>query len=288
MRKKKLSGLLSTGFIVLVFLIGVCLVAYPTVSNWWNERQASHAIDDYHSTVYSLDAEDQEILYQGALAYNKYIESDPEHWFPDEAEKAIYNSTLNVSGDGVMGYLTVPKLEINMPIYHGTGDEALQLGVGHMEGSSLPIGGEGTHCVLSGHTGLASAKLFTKLDQMEVGDTFTLSVLSEELTYQVVDIMVKLPEEMEFLEIQPFNDYCTLLTCTPYGVNTHRLLVRGERVKIPAAPSVPEPVIPEPPVEQGLVVPGIVLWLILILLILLLALFAVGLYREFHQKKGGG
>lgn len=235
MAKKSKSSILFTLLITVMFLVGIGLLLYPTVSNWWNEMHSSKTIDDYQSLVYSLDAEQSEILYQGAAAFNKYIVSHPDRWHLLEEDLAIYEKTLDVTGTGIMGYLDVPKIGIEMPIYHGTEEEVLQLGVGHMEGSTLPIGGPGTHCVLSGHTGLASAKLFTKLDQMEVGDTFTVSVLNEILTYQVVDIFVKLPEEMEALDIVDGKDYCTLLTCTPYGVNSHRLLVRGERVETPPA-----------------------------------------------------
>ena len=229
------KNILSTLLIASMFLAGIVLLLYPTVSNWWNKRHSSRTIDDYQSIVYTLDAEQSEILYQGAMAFNKYIASHPDRWHLLKEDLEIYEKTLDVTGTGIMGYLDVPKIGLEMPIYHGTKEEVLQLGVGHMEGSTLPIGGPSTHCVLSGHTGLASAKLFTKLDQLENGDIFTVSVLNKTLTYQVVDILIKLPDEMEALDIVDGKDYCTLLTCTPYGVNSHRLLVRGERVEIPPA-----------------------------------------------------
>lgn len=205
---------------------------YPTVSNWWNERNQSYAIKNFEEHVTELDHEKCEELFASAQEYNAKLRtlSSPFRYY-----KQIegYEDQLNIAGNGVIGSVTIDKIHVRLPIYHGTNADVLNVGIGHLEGSSLPVGGESTHSVLSGHRGLPSSKLFSDLDKMEIGDIFTVSVLDRTLTYQVDQILVVEPEEMEHLAVVEGKDYCTLLTCTPYGINTHRLLVRGTRIENP-------------------------------------------------------
>lgn len=231
--KKKLWSYLSTAFIILTFLSGAGLLLYPTVSNWWNVRHSSKLIDGYEQSVNLLSQQEEDTILQSARAYNEFLFGNPLRFKPTQRETDIYMSNLNISKNGIMGNLSIPSLDINIPIYHTTDESVMQVGIGHMEGSSLPVGGENTHCVLSGHTGLASAKLLTNLKDMEVGETFTLSVLSKNLTYEVDAINIVLPDDLSLIDIEKGKDYCTILTCTPYGLNTHRLLVRGKRIETP-------------------------------------------------------
>ncbi len=215
--------------LVLVFIAGLSLLLYPTVANWWNNRVQSRAVASYNA---SLSKVSYHQYWSAARAYNERLAADPDRFHITQSPAAMdeYNSLLNVAGSGIMGRIKVPKLNIEFPIYHGTSEGVLQIAIGHIEGTSLPTGGKGTHCALSGHRGLPSAMLFTELDEMEIGDTFMLYVLDEVLTYQVDQILTVLPHEMDGLAIDPEEDYCTLVTCTPYGINSHRLLVRGVRV----------------------------------------------------------
>ena len=221
----------STLLLIVALLIGLSLLLYPTVSNYWNQFHQSRAIATYTDAVVALDEDAYAQLWQDAQAYNQELLRLQDRFIPTEEETARYNALLNVAGNGIMGYIEIPAIGVSLPIYHGTSDTVLQIAVGHIEGSSLPVGGLGTHCVLSGHRGLPSAKLFTDLDQLAVGDLFTLRVLDEVLTYQVDQIHIVLPYELDLLEPDPDLDLCTLVTCTPYGVNSHRLLVRGVRVE---------------------------------------------------------
>lgn len=221
---------LSTISLVLVLLIGFSLLLYPTVSDSWNSFHQSRAIVSYNDTVDSLDAAAYDQLWADARAYNAALTKDLQRFVMDDQQRAQYESLLNVAGNGIMGYIEIPSLGVSLPVYHGTGEAVLQVAVGHIEGTSLPIGGAGTHTALSGHRGLPSAKLFTELDRLAVGDGFMLHVLDETLTYEVDQILTVLPDDMSALAIDPAQDYCTLVTCTPYGVNSHRLLVRGRRV----------------------------------------------------------
>ena len=222
---------LSTIALILVLLIGLSLLLYPTFSEYWNSFHSSRAIVNYAESVTQLDDASYDQVWADARAYNAALPEKAMRFFMDEAEKEVYESLLNVSGNGIMGYIEIPRINCTLPIYHGTDEAVLQVAIGHIEGSSLPTGGTGTHCVLSGHRGLPSAKLFTNLDQMAAGDRFMLHVLDEVLTYEVGQILIVLPEEVEALEIDPEQDFCTLVTCTPYGINTHRMLVRGHRVE---------------------------------------------------------
>ena len=222
---------ISTIFIILIFLVGLGFISYPTVSNLWNQAHQSRAIATYSKQVEKLDDSENKKMLKAARKYNKSLLKKSDHWKLSKKDKKKYESLLDVSGTGIMGYIEVPKIDCSLPIYHGTDEGALQIAIGHLEGSSLPVGGKNTHCVLSGHRGLPSARLFTDLDQMEEGDIFILNILGRKLAYEVDQIRVVLPEEMSDLEVIEGKDLCTLVTCTPYGINTHRLLVRGHRTK---------------------------------------------------------
>lgn len=227
MKKKHISTII----IALIFLAGLGFLLYPTVSNLWNRAHQSRAIATYTKQVENLDDSQNKEMLKAARKYNKSLLKKSDHWKLSKKDKKKYESLLDVSGTGIMGYIEVPKIDCSLPIYHGTDEGALQIAIGHLEGSSLPVGGKSTHCVLSGHRGLPSARLFTDLDQMEEGDVFVLNVLGRKLAYEVDQIKVVLPDEMSDLEIVQGKDLCTLVTCTPYGINTHRLLVRGHRTK---------------------------------------------------------
>ena len=222
---------ISTIFIILIFLVGLGFISYPTMSNLWNQAHQSRAIATYSKQVEKLDDSENKKMLKAARKYNKSLLKKSDHWKLSKKDKKKYESLLDISGTGIMGYIEVPKIDCSLPIYHGTDEGALQIAIGHLEGSSLPVGGKSTHCVLSGHRGLPSARLFTDLDQMEEGDIFILNILGRKLAYEVDQIRVVLPEEMSDLEIEEGKDLCTLVTCTPYGINTHRLLVRGHRTE---------------------------------------------------------
>ncbi|MCD7751618.1 MAG: class C sortase [Lachnospiraceae bacterium] len=232
-RQKKKNDRITTLVLIGIFIVGVLILAYPSVSNWWNSKVQSRAVAVYDEAVAALNEVDYTAYFEAAEAYNAEL-------FEIGSANAIANvelvdedywDLLDVGGTGVMGYITIDKINVQLPIYHGTSDSVLSAGAGHLEGTSLPVGGESTHTVISAHRGLPSSLLFTNLDQLEVGDTFTLTVLDQVLTYEVDQISIVLPDEIENLYIEEGKDYCTLLTCTPYGINTHRLLVRGVRVE---------------------------------------------------------
>lgn len=220
----------STILLVLVFLVGLSVMLYPTVSDAVNQAHQTRAVVDYEHSVQNMDEKDYSQWFSKAESYNLALASDPEMLYRP-SELPNYSGTLDVTGTGIMGYLSIPKINVSLPIYHGTEDTVLQVGVGHLEGSSFPIGGKSTHAVLSAHRGLPSARLFTDLDKLEVGDTFEVTVLNRVLTYEVDNISIVLPEEAEGLLVQPGKDLVTLMTCTPYGINSHRLLVRGRRIE---------------------------------------------------------
>lgn len=213
----------------LLLIIGLSLLLYPTVSNYWNSMHQSRAIAGYRETVSTLDKAEYDEIWSDALNYNKNINRLNVSELTD-AQRQEYLQQLDVTGNGIMGYIDIPDINCSLPVYHGTSESVLQVAVGHLEGSSLPVGGKGSHCVLSGHRGLPSAKLFTNLDQLKEGDVFFLSILDEQLAYEVDQISVVLPEDVAQLTFVDGQDYCTLVTCTPYGVNSHRLLVRGHRI----------------------------------------------------------
>ena len=228
---KKKTSTLITILLILILLAGLSLLLYPTVSDYWNSFHQSRAIASYAEQVAEIDSDTYEQLWADAQAYNRSLIGKVGRYDMTDEERAKYESLLDVSGNGIIGYIEIPTIKCSLPIYHGTDEAILQIAVGHIEGTSLPVGGSGTHCVLSGHRGLPSARLFTDLDKMVVGDTFMMRVLDETLTYEVDQIRIVLPNEMDDLEIEEGKDYCTLVTCTPYGINSHRLLVRGHRIE---------------------------------------------------------
>ena len=241
--KKKKKYRVSNLILVLIMLIGAGIAGYPAFSEYWNSMHQSRAIMGYAERVAELSNEEYEVVWKDALEYNRRLSQDPNQWDMLDEETDDYERQLNVDGTGNMGFVSIPKIDVNLPVYHGTSDAVLQTSIGHIDGTSLPCGSVhpdpddfsevefGSHSVLSGHRGLPSAKLFSELDAMEVGDVFYLTILDQTLTYQVDDVSVILPEDSSSLGIIPGKDYCTLMTCTPYGINTHRLLVRGVRVE---------------------------------------------------------
>lgn len=222
---------LSTIILILVFLTGLSLLLYPTVSDYWNSFHQSRAIATYASEVAELDSDIYDEMWAVAQDYNRRLAQRKDPLTQSAEDLTEYESLLDIAGSGVMGYIEIPELKVSLPIYHGVDEGVLQIAVGHIPGTSLPTGGNGTHSVLSGHRGLPSAKLFTNLDQLREGDVFLLRVLDETLTYEVDQILIVEPQEVAALTIDPDQDYCTLVTCTPYGINTHRLLVRGHRIE---------------------------------------------------------
>ena len=224
--KKKLPTIL----LVLVFLTGVALLLYPTFADWWNSFHQSRAVASYMDSVSELDTERYEEILAEADAYNQKLVETGIIWTLDEEQLEEYNKQLNINESGIMGYIDIPKISITLPVYHGVDEAVLQVAIGHIAGSSLPVGGENTHCIVSGHRGLPSARLFTDLDKLVDGDTFTMTVLNRTVTYQVDQVRIVEPTDVSDLQIVEGKDYCTLVTCTPYGINTHRLLVRGHRV----------------------------------------------------------
>lgn len=226
MKKKNSSNII----LILVFLVGLSLLLYPTISDYWNSFHQTRAVATYTEQVAQLDDDEYEKIWQAAEEYNeRLLERSNEFYLSDE-QKAEYEAMLNVADNGVIGYIEIPVIDCLLPVYHGTEDVVLQIAIGHLEWSSLPVGGENTHTVLSGHRGLPSAKLFTNLDKLVEGDVFMLNVLDEVLTYEVDQILIVEPDQLDDLKIEEGQDYCTLMTCTPYGINSHRLLVRGHRI----------------------------------------------------------
>ena len=217
-------------FLVLMLFVGICGLLYPSVSQYWNSKTQTRAVENYREILESLKPEDYQLYFEEAEAYNAALNalSSP---LTDYHTLTEYNKILNVKGNGIMGYITIPKIGIELPLYHGVSAEVLNVACGHIEGTSLPIGGENTHSVLSAHRGLPHAKMFTDLDKLELGDTFQIVILDRTFTYQVDQIKVVRPSEVDDIRIVQGEDLCTLITCTPYGVNSHRLLVRGTRIE---------------------------------------------------------
>lgn len=230
-KNNKIGEKFTSILYIIILLVGAGFLLYPSFSDYYNSFHQSKAISSYVETISSITEEEHEQMILDAKNYNRQLQGNSRRWSMTDEEREEYNKLLDVSGTGMFGYIEIPKINVSLPIYHGTSDTVLQTAIGHVEGSSFPIGGEGTHSVLSGHRGLPSAKLFTDLDKLEVGDEFYLIILDEVLTYEVDKILIVLPNEMNSLEIFNKEDYCTLVTCTPYSVNTHRLLVRGKRIE---------------------------------------------------------
>lgn len=228
---KRKANHITTIVLVLILLVGLSLLLYPSVSDYWNSFHSSRAISAYAEDVANLDEAQYEEMWSAARAYNRALAERSTNFALSDAQKEEYEKLLDISGVGIMGYLEIPELNMSLPIYYGTEESVLQIAAGHLEWSSLPVGGESSHCVISGHRGLPSAKLFTDLDKLQEGDVFVLRVLDEVLTYEVDQIRVVEPSQVSDLEIVEGSDLCTLVTCTPYGINTHRLLVRGHRIE---------------------------------------------------------
>ena len=279
--RRRLGNILLT----LAFVVGIALLAYPSFSDWWNTFHQTRAIAGYTAKVANMDREDFDRMWAEAEAFNEYLAKKPNRFNLTPEELATYNSILDVTGTGIMGYIDIPSIKISLPIYHGTDESILQIAIGHIAGTSFPIGGEGTHAAVSGHRGLPSARLFTDIDKLQACDKFLLQMLDRTLTYEVDQIRIVLPQELQDLEIDPYQDYVTLITCTPYGVNTHRLLVRGHRVdndntdatRITADAMRFEPVIVAPLVAAPI--------LLVLLIILLVSTSKWNRQRKRHRSK---
>lgn len=227
----KKSSKLSNILLILMLIIGLSLLLYPSFSEWWNARYQARAINSYSEQVAHIDNDRYRELWESARAYNASLLERKNNFILTDEQKAAYNSELDFHDSGIMGYIEIPSIDVTLSVYHSTDDAVLSVAVGHLEWTSLPTGGPSTHCVLSSHRGLPSARLFTDLDKLRVGDYFILHILDEELTYEVDQILIVEPSDTKDLLIEEGKDLCTLLTCTPYGVNSHRLLVRGHRVE---------------------------------------------------------
>ena len=259
----------STIILILVFFVGLSVMLYPTISDYVNQRNQSRAVASYAQDVDKMTDADYSAYFDAADAFNAQVAANENALYrPDQLTG--YNDTLDITGTGIMGYITISKIGVELPIYHGTGDSVLQIAAGHLEGTSLPVGGESTHAVISAHRGLPSAKLFTDLDKLREGDTFLLRVLDEILTYEVDQILIVEPQDTAALEIVEGQDYCTLVTCTPYGINTHRLLVRGHRIDNIEEVKTVRVTADAVQLEPMLVAPVVAIPMLLILLILLL------------------
>ncbi len=225
----KKNGL--TLILLFILLAGAGLIAYPTFADWWNSFHQSRAVASYAEEVSNMNAEEYEKIIRIAEAYNKKLADSGILWTLNEEQEKEYEEQLNIGSSGIMGYISIPKIDVMLPIYHGIDEAVLQVAIGHIPGSSLPVGGTSSHCVISGHRGLPSARLFTDIDKLVMGDLFTITVLNQTLTYEVDQIRTVEPTDLSDLQIENGKDYLTLVTCTPYGINTHRLLVRGHRTK---------------------------------------------------------
>jgi sortase A len=265
-------------------VLGVLIVAYPTISDWWNSFHQTRAIASYTEQVAAMDTGEAERMLKEAEAYNAELVEKEHRFAPTEEDLAYYNSILDVTGTGIMGYVEIPKLHISFPIYHGSDETILQIAIGHLEGTSFPVGGAGTHAALTGHRGLPSARLFTDIDQLVDGDHFAVHILNRTVTYEVDQIHIVLPEEMEDLQIDPEHDYCTLITCTPYGINSHRLLVRGRRVENDL--EISDVSADAQQVQPGLTALGIAIPMLTAALIYILIMTSIKASKKKKQKQG--
>lgn len=273
MQKKKSN--FTTVLLIFIFIVGMALLLYPTVSNQWNSRHQSKAIASYSEATLKLDEDKITSLLKQAEAFNELIRKKNGFQYLYENELEEYNKTLDITGTGIMAYIEIPSIDVSLPIYHGVSDSVLQIAVGHLDWTSLPVGGESTHCVVSGHRGLPSSKLFTNLDKLTEGDIFILRILDRTITYQVDQILIVNPDDTTALNIIEGKDLCTLVTCTPYGINSHRLLVRGHRI---------ENIEETPPInvvsEAGLIDPIIVAPIVAAPMLLLLLIYVLIKYRK--------
>ena len=273
---------LSTIILILIFLVGLSLVLYPTIADYWNSLHQSRAIATYAEEVAHIDTEKYTTVWQTAIAYNRNLRERDNIFILSDEQKVAYDELLNIGGNGVMGYIEIPSIGVSLPVYHGTDEAVLQIAIGHLEWTSLPVGGESTHSVVSGHTGLPSAKLFTNLNQLTAGDTFLCRILDETLTYEVDQIKIVLPHETDDLLIQDGKDLCTLVTCTPYGVNSHRLLVRGHRVENAEIAKTIRVTADAMQIEPLIVAPLVAVPMLIVLLIMVL--FGGGKKKERRVK----
>lgn len=258
---------LSTILLVLILIIGLSLLLYPSFADYWNSMTQSGMIATYTQQIASLDNDQYAEIWEAARSYNRSLVGRPNNYLLSEEQQAQYAQLLDVSGHGIMGYIDIPSIQITLPIYHGTSEDVLHVAIGHLDWTSLPTGGESTHCVVSGHRGLPSARLFTDLDQLKEGDFFMLNVLDEVLTYEVDRILIVEPDVTENLLIEEGKDLCTLVTCTPYGVNSHRLLVRGHRVENMAEAQVVRVTADAVVIEKLIVAPFVLIPILLLMLI---------------------
>ena len=261
---------LSTIVLLFILLIGLSLLLYPTVSDYWNALHQTKAITTYAENVAALDQASYEAYWEAARAYNKELLGRNNGYILSEEQQAEYKKLLDISGQGVMGYIEIPMIDVMLPIYHGTKESVLQIAVGHLDWTSLPVGGAGSHCVVSGHRGLPSARLFTDLDKLKVGDVFMLHVLNEILTYEIDQILIVEPNDTDPLLIEPGKDLCTMVTCTPYGINSHRMLVRGHRIESQEEAKVIRITADAVRIEPLMVAPFVAVPILLVLLIILL------------------
>lgn len=267
---KKRTGSPITLLLILILLAGVSLLLYPTVSDYWNSFHQSRAIASYAEQVANIDDAQYEELWDAAQDYNQSLLHRPNDLLLSDEQQEIYKSLLDFGGNGIMGYIEIPMIDVMLPIYHGTKESVLQIAVGHLDWTSLPVGGAGSHCVLSGHRGLPSARLFTDLDKLKVGDVFMLHVLNEILTYEIDQILIVEPQDTDPLLIEPGKDLCTMITCTPYGINSHRMLVRGHRIESQEEPKDIRITADAVRIEPLMVAPIVAVPILLVLLIILL------------------
>lgn len=260
----------STILLFLIFIIGLSLLLYPSFADWWNSFRQSRAIASYSQVVAEIDDDQYAEIWDAAWAYNQSLINRPNSFLLSDEQRAEYEQLLNVAGNGVMGYIEIPAIDVTLPLYHGTGEAVLQVAIGHLDWTSLPVGGEGSHCVVSGHRGLPSARLFTDLDKLEEGDVFLFRILDEVLTYQIDQIRIVEPHVTDDLLIVPGEDLCTLVTCTPYGINSHRMLVRGHRVENQAEARVIRITADAIRIEPIIVAPLVAVPMLLVMFIVLL------------------
>ena len=260
----------STILLILMLLIGLSLMLYPSFADWWNSFHSSRSIASYVEQVANIDEAQYEELWDAAWDYNQSLLHRPNDFLLSDEQQEIYKSLLDFGGNGIMGYIEIPMIDVMLPIYHGTKESVLQIAVGHLDWTSLPVGGAGSHCVVSGHRGLPSARLFTDLDKLKVGDVFMLHVLNEILTYEIDQILIVEPQDTDPLLIEPGKDLCTLITCTPYGINSHRMLVRGHRIESQEEAKVIRITADAVRIEPLMVAPFVAVPILLVLLIILL------------------
>ena len=260
---------LLTVIIVLAMLVGVGLLLYPSIANYWNTFHQTRAIMSYNETVSNLSQKDYDKILKAARKYNRKLGKTGIQWTMSKEQKAEYKKQLAVDDSGIMGYVSLPKFHIKVPIYHGTEETVLQIAIGHLEQTSLPVGGKSSMCAISGHRGLPSARLFTDLDKVKEGDTWTMTILNETVTYECDKINIVEPEDLSHIQIEKGKDFCTLITCTPYGINTHRLLIRGHR--IPNADGWAKLTADAIQIEPIYVAPFLAIPIVIILLIVLIA-----------------